>query len=496
MLKSAVAHSEDIIFYFDLHGNKYVAQGGSLAWRLNNPGLVRSHSHFARKHGSIGSCNGFAIFSSPKQARKALIDLLKTKKYSNSTIKTIARLYQPKDPDAYISRLASLSVPLEKKVSLFSTEEFHRLIIGIEKSCGYFPIGNEKFNILPKIHARLEDKNRKDLYLIGNYVLLSKDESVDWILTHRLDGVIVHHDSEHIHVRSRPSYSMWNIRMSEEVMPSLAGEIDTIVRMVGEKKKSQCIWGFINGVWNSKEDALESARLISNMARGEQVLSLPNDTIDKGSDLAVCFILKCNIDTPIVQITAKFFRYLLYLSDLDNSPAIVFAHSMGAIICERALELLKNEERKKIRIFTFGGGSFIASGKSHSDSHNFASAKDLVCLLGSPYLRTLAMKRYFGLKEGLNQEQILSSLVQEDTILYIDTADTAVIQNFENQRKKYYQEQLKIIENVTILDPGLSSEHSFYIDCYQKTIQSIIQKYTGPTVMRNSESVLSYEAVL
>lgn len=39
MFKSAIAHSEDIIFYFDRLGNKYVAQEGSLAWRLHNPGL-------------------------------------------------------------------------------------------------------------------------------------------------------------------------------------------------------------------------------------------------------------------------------------------------------------------------------------------------------------------------------------------------------------------------------------------------------------------------
>ena len=79
MFKSAFAYDEEVIFYFDLLGNKYVAQGGSLAWRLNNPGLVRSRSHFARKNGSIGSYTGFAIFSSPQQGRKALIDLVRTK---------------------------------------------------------------------------------------------------------------------------------------------------------------------------------------------------------------------------------------------------------------------------------------------------------------------------------------------------------------------------------------------------------------------------------
>jgi len=53
MFKSAYNYDHEVTFYFDAMGNKYIAQGGSLAWRLNNPGLVRSHSHFARKHGSI-----------------------------------------------------------------------------------------------------------------------------------------------------------------------------------------------------------------------------------------------------------------------------------------------------------------------------------------------------------------------------------------------------------------------------------------------------------
>lgn len=55
MYKFAYKFNDDIIFYFDACGNKYVASGGNLAWRINNPGLVRSHSHFSRANGSIGS---------------------------------------------------------------------------------------------------------------------------------------------------------------------------------------------------------------------------------------------------------------------------------------------------------------------------------------------------------------------------------------------------------------------------------------------------------
>jgi hypothetical protein len=43
MFKKAYRFDDEVVFYFDAHDNKYVAQGGSLAWRLNNPGLLRSH---------------------------------------------------------------------------------------------------------------------------------------------------------------------------------------------------------------------------------------------------------------------------------------------------------------------------------------------------------------------------------------------------------------------------------------------------------------------
>ncbi len=40
MYRTAHARDEEFIFYLDAAGNKYVASGGSLAWRLNNPGAI------------------------------------------------------------------------------------------------------------------------------------------------------------------------------------------------------------------------------------------------------------------------------------------------------------------------------------------------------------------------------------------------------------------------------------------------------------------------
>ena len=72
MYKAAYKYSDEIVFYFDSAGNKYVATGGSLAWRINNPGLVHSHTHFSRKLGSIGSFGSYAIFSHPQDGRNII----------------------------------------------------------------------------------------------------------------------------------------------------------------------------------------------------------------------------------------------------------------------------------------------------------------------------------------------------------------------------------------------------------------------------------------
>lgn len=482
MYKLAYKYDESHIFYFDVNGNKYVASGGNLAWRINNPGLVHTHSHFAGNNRSIGSCGKFAIFEEPQHGRKALSEWLKSKKYYNSNLHIIAEHYQPKDPEAYLIKLTShTGLSVESKIKSLSNEEFDRLLRGIEKLSGFTVIGDEKFTLLPKITAKLENgKDKEDSYLIGNDVVLSKSEAIEWILSHRLDAVVVRQRDGTLYLRSRPRHCIWNIRMTEEVLPALEGQINTLVRTVGQKSPHQCIWGFINGVSNSKNDALESTNLISTAAAGEMVFSMPNDSEGFGIiDGLVCFVLKFNIDVPAVQWAVQFFRYLLKLSEQDSTqpPVIIFAHSQGAIISEHALELLTPQERQKIRIFTFGGGSFIAPGTSHPDSHNYASASDLVCRLGSPNSQILALQRYYGLKEGLSEEKIIRQLAVQDAMLHLDTLNPDVIEIYTNHRAKHYEQEFSKISNVTVLDPGSQWEHRFNNRCYQNIVSEIITKH-------------------
>lgn len=488
MYRLAYRYTDETIFYFDVSGNKYVATGGNLAWRINNPGLVRSHSHFAKRNHSIGSCRGYAIFPESQKGRKALYDWLHAKKYYNSTLTTLGEHYQSKNPEGFVQKVAGFAgFSPERKINSLNKQEFDALMRAIEKYCGYSTLGSEALTLLPKITAKIENgKDKDDTYLIGDNLVLSREVAIEWILSHRLDGVIVHHRDGSINLRSRPGHCIWNIKMHDAAIPPSVGQIDTIMRIVGESKRGQCIWGFINGVLNTKASALKSAELISDFANGDAVYSMPNDTACGGiKDLIVCGVLKITLETPIVEWTTKFFRYLLNLSkqNLSHSPVIFFAHSQGAIISEHALELLEDSERKQIRIFTFGGGSFIAPGKCHLDSHNYASAADPICRLGSPNLQYLALQRYYAFKKGMNLEQLIRELSYQDAILHLDTINANVIEAYTQQRCRYYEREFAKICNVTVLDPdpGYIWEHRFNSACYQSIIGDIVRRYQ-PTV--------------
>ncbi len=479
MYKIACKYSDDIVFYFDFAGNKYVARGGTVAWRINNPGLVPWHFLPSREYGSIGTFRPYAIFSHPQNGHRALNAWLHSKKYLNSTLYGLAQYYQPDSIEMFVRTLTSLSeISPERKIKDLQQQEFDRLLVSLEKLCGYAPIGNESFLLLPKIVGKIEKRNEGDSYIIDGNIVLSKDEAIAWIQSHRLDGVVVHEKDGSVYLRSRPNHCIQHLNGRASELSPYEENIDSLVRVVGEQRPGQCIWAFINGILNTKDGALESAKKISQMASGEQVYSMPNDTYLHGfKDFLVCVALKLTIDTPIVQWAVKFFRYLLTQSEREHFPVIVFVHSQGAIITEHALEVLTQKEREQLIIFTFGGGSFIAPGKAHPDSHNFASSADPICRALSPNLQFLALQRYFGSKEGLNEQEVIRQLALTDAMFDLDTVDTKAIAVYTNQRIRHYEKEFFKIRNVTILDPDPHHLHKFCSSCYQVAIQKIVKKY-------------------
>lgn len=323
----------DTALYVDASDYKYAAKNGNLAWRINNPGLVKHHCRFAKKNGSIGAWDKFAIFSNPFQGHQALKEWLNSKTMLQSDLYGIGKHYEPTSPEQFAQNLASSSgIPRKTKLKELSQAEFKILLTAIEKLCGFSRIENEEFLLIPKIAARIEYPGKEDLYLIGKDLTLTQKEAINWITSHRLDGVIVHHANGNTHIRSRPRYHMQTLKLTWEQHCEDAGEIETLARALGEKIAGQCIWGFINGIRNTREEAIESSNLISESARNELVVSLRNDQVLWGAkEAGVALLLKMGIDTPIVKNAVQFLRYLLSLSEnsenKDNSPIILFAHS-------------------------------------------------------------------------------------------------------------------------------------------------------------------------
>ncbi len=148
---------DDTALYMDAFDCKYAAKNGNLAWRINNPGLIKHHCRFAKKNGSIGAWEKFAIFSNHLQGHQALKEWLHSKTMLQSDLYSIGKHYQPSSSEQFAQNLASSSgVPPKTKLKDLTKAEFEILLTAIEKLCGFLHIGNEEFLLLPKIAARIE----------------------------------------------------------------------------------------------------------------------------------------------------------------------------------------------------------------------------------------------------------------------------------------------------------------------------------------------------
>src|ERR1700722_1851250 len=128
MFKQAYRFDDQTIFYFDEQDNKYVAQGGSLSWRLNNPGLLHTHEPFVHKFNIIGAQYPFVIFPSAQIGAYVLSEWLKSPRFINSRLVAIAKYYQPESPDEFLQKLCQFSeLPEEAEIKALSRKEIQRL---------------------------------------------------------------------------------------------------------------------------------------------------------------------------------------------------------------------------------------------------------------------------------------------------------------------------------------------------------------------------------
>ena len=482
MFKQAYRFDDQTIFYFDEYDNKYVAQGGSLAWRLNNPGLLHAHEPFVQKFNRIGAHSPFVIFPTASVGIYVLREWLKAK-FSNTSIFSIAKYYQPDAPEECLQSLSQLAdIPKDTTLKALSKDEFQRLVKAIQLFCQFSHKGT--LSISPKIFRRYHSaKGKVEYYLVGFETLLSKSEAISWVEEHRLDAVIVHRKNGTIYLRSRPGHHLHQIHLTNDEYGEET-EFENAIRDIGNKKNGQCIWGYINGVWNTDKGATATTKLISELTGNEQVWSLINNTKGKVRDLVECGRQKLDLDSPVVKFAARFFQLLLHLSEEDSGkiPVIIFVHSQGAIIADLAHELLSTNERKKLRIFTFGGGSFILPEKAHEDTHNYTSKADLIPRIGSYKAAKLLLRHYEKQKQGLTEKEIIEHLIDEDVDCELETTDPKAIECFRNLRKHFYEKELAKLVNVTVLEQSKDAtwghwEHTFEVPCYQRVLKEIIKRF-------------------
>lgn len=481
-MKKAYRYDDDIIFYFDASDNKYVAKEGSLAWRLNNPGLLLSHSLHRTGHKSIGAYHQYAIFPHLTVGKEALKAWITSTKYYSPLIE-IAKYYQPNDPKKYLGQLHAMTgYSADIKPSSLSLKDFDKLVKAICYLAGFSPENEHQLKLLPKIIARLYSPGRKvEFYLAGYEHLLTKQDAIGWLEAHYLDAVVVHKSNGEFYLRSRPGHHLNQIRLKQEEY-GVEKEFKDIVREIGQAQEGQCVWGFINGIFNTPMQALKSASLISQYTGNQHVLSLINDGGLLGN-LPDAAMQKIGIHNKIIKFGAQFFEMLVKISDshlsADKPPVIVFAHSQGALIAHLALTHLDAKIKQRIRIFTLGGVAFIEPGEAHSESHNYFSIADPVAKLASYGLCMLILRLHEGNKMGLSQDQILENLIQEDVDNHLATHDPYIIDKFKADRQIFYKNELEKSQNVTLIDQNISGflEHTLSIPCYQKVLKDIIDKY-------------------
>lgn len=455
MFVTASVHNEHTIFYIDAAGNRFVASGGSLAWRLNNPGLLR-----APQKGAIGKAGPYAIFPSRQAGRHALGTWISSKRVRRQKLLSLEK-------SAALEEMTGIS--LKTKLGTLDDLQLAHLLVSIEH---VHDQTSGTLRRLPKILAKIDQGDAK-AYLLEDQTLISKEEAIAWAQTERLDAQVIEGKEGTQHLRSRHPVHRLPLPGTKH-----RGKIRSLVRSVGTRREGQCLWAFINGINNTKQGALETAKAISALAQGEQMLCMPNDTRGMLRDFVTCCLLKASMNVPVIAWAVQFFRYLLHLEANENyGPPIVFVHSQGAIITRLALELLKPKERKRLRIFAFGGGSYIPPNLSHSESHNYASAGDFVCLFASPQLQLLALERYYGMQQGLSEKEIVEQLAWDEALRggVSPMNMKAVVKQRETQLKKAFRE----IQNLTILDPdpGTAWQHAFDSKCYQDTLKSLVQRY-------------------
>ena len=119
-------------------GSTEVRQGGSRAWRNNNPGNLRGSSLQA------GTAKGFAVFNTKAEGNEAMWRLLGGNGYRNLTLQELVNKYAPasdnNNTQAYMAAITrSTGMGADVKVSELTEVTMSALIQAMQRHEGWNP---------------------------------------------------------------------------------------------------------------------------------------------------------------------------------------------------------------------------------------------------------------------------------------------------------------------------------------------------------------------
>jgi hypothetical protein len=469
--------------YFDEFNNKHVKRGGTLAWRCNNPGLIRSHSDIAIRIGSIGHCGQYPVFPNIFLGRQALYAWLRLESYYLEPLIAIANYHSPEEPEKYLTQLCLLTGLNRKSIpSQLTQAEFDQLAWAIEEvGGGHRVLNNENFELIPKILGKFkENKGLIEHYLIADQRILSKEATIAEIRAEKIDAVIVHCRNGKEYIRSRPGHILSEITV-EAIDQADLPKIENIIRDGGTYREGQAIWGFINGIINPPYMAKKNLELMIQAVNGEQVWAFINNTgVDKALGFPDALKMECGYSPKIVDTGIDYINFLSDLSENlpEKPPIIIVAHSEGAMIAEFATKKLPVSIRKKIQFWTLGGAGFVPEGSCHQGTCNYINHNDQIVKAASPIDYRILITRD-KLKEK-NLDYVANFLAEEDVLVQGLDMGTEYKLAKENKAIRY-KKRLDELSNTTVLynTDKKGIHHGFSDPHYQQKLKELINGRYG-----------------
>lgn len=136
-----------------------------------------------------------------------------------------------------------------------------------------------------------------------------------------------------------------------------------------------------NGIMNMPKDFPISLRLLAETHGGANIHYIFRPTQGFFSDLVQAFIAKLGYESSHVRQLAAMWKELIEEMGGPEGGGLIlhYAHSLGGTDSYTAAQLLTPEERRMIRIYTFGSATML-SDDDFEGVFNFVSKRDGVCL--------------------------------------------------------------------------------------------------------------------